>query len=87
MDNAVDAALGRATTITISHEHQWKAKRLLAEFLSSSKLPSLEDLQGQPECHICREPYLTGEEPKFPISLGNCGHIVGSNVRSLSDNV
>jgi len=86
MDNAVAAALGRATTITISHEHQWKAKRLLGEFLSSSKLPSLDDLQGELECHICRKSYLTEEEPEFHISLRNCGHIVGSNVRSLSDN-
>jgi len=58
---------------------QSETQRLLKQFLNSSRLPTLGDLRDESECHICKEPYLTGENPEFPIKLGNCGHVVGSN--------
>lgn len=60
-------------------------ERLLKQFLEGSTVPSLDDLHGELECHICNEPYLTGESPEFPVRLGSCGHVVGSYVSTPSN--
>lgn len=54
-------------------------KRLLKQFLDGSRLPTISDIGEDLECDICKQAYLTGENPEFPIKLGNCGHIVGLN--------
>lgn len=57
---------------------QPEVERLLKEFLDGSRLPTLNDLRGELTCSICQQQYLTGENPEFPIKMGNCGHHVGS---------
>ncbi|KAM0801587.1 hypothetical protein BDR22DRAFT_888481 [Usnea florida] len=34
------------------------------------------DLHNTAECHICNEPFLTGQHPERPVIL-RCGHILG----------
>ncbi|KAL9100987.1 MAG: hypothetical protein Q9163_003709 [Psora crenata] len=51
---------------------------LIQHFKQIWDVPFVEHLEPHSKtCHICLEPYLSGERPEFPIRL-SCGHILGA---------
>ncbi len=54
-----------------------RAPAILEELLDRTRQPTLSELKDNWRCHVCHDPWMTGETPELPIKLA-CGHIVGA---------
>ena len=48
----------------------------LEQLLSKTRQPLFSEMKDETKCHICLDPFLSGENPEMPIKIA-CGHIIG----------
>ena len=77
MPSAADSAASKLVKQLQAQIQPLKQRTLLEGLISHFTIPDAEYLEDDIKCHVCLEPFLTGDSPELPIKLP-CKHVVGS---------